>query len=439
VKKICLVLILLFAGVASAAPSRQQAVEKGLQQFVEAGGAPGLTAALITPQGTQFYTYGVIGEDPKRTLDEHTQFAVASISKLLTTLTVADLVREGKLRFADTAEEHLPKGSHLPTKDGKVITLANLATHTSGITPVGDLKKFALAKIFGWKYILKHFYQEPLSSAPGAKFFYNNQGLTLLGHVGELVDGRPYEDMVQARILKPLGMENTWVTKPAKTPDPVGAFPFGFLAPAAGFNSNATDLAKFAAAAALSGAPETLQKDFAISFEPQGKDEGGRDLHLGWHGGTEPLQLNHTGRNNIYVGVDLKRHVAMVILCTDQTLLIGDLGQAALTALGGGKSAFPKPAKIIKLSAEALQAYAGEYRHESAGTVQVKADPKAGVLLLAFGGKGDTVLWPQENGSFHCKEWHCDLAYTPATKDKAARVTITMDGWAGDYVKVAGK
>lgn len=82
-------------------------------------------AAMITPEGTDFFPYGSISENPERTLDEHTQFAVASISKLFTTLALVELMREGKLRFEDTVDTHLPAGIQLPSKEGKAITLAH--------------------------------------------------------------------------------------------------------------------------------------------------------------------------------------------------------------------------------------------------------------------------------------------------------------------------
>jgi D-alanyl-D-alanine-carboxypeptidase/D-alanyl-D-alanine-endopeptidase len=419
---------------AALAASPQKAVELGLRQFVEAGGVPGLAAAFVTPQGVQYYSFGAAAEEPKRVLDEHSEFAVASISKLFTTLALSDLVREGKLRFEDTVDQHLSGGLKLPGKGGKTVTLANLATHTSGIPTDSN---WAEVSAKSWDYALKHYYQKPLVSVPGANFKYNNLGMALLGHVGELVDGRPYEEMVQARVLRPLGMRDTWVTPPAGAKAPMGDLKAGILAPAGGFSSNAVDLAKFAAAA-LGGAPGGLDKAFEISFAPQGQDEGGRHLHLGWHQEDRPTQLNHTGRNNIYLGIDLKRQVAMVILCTDQTLQIGGLGHAALVAWGGGKSDFPKPEKIVTLSAEELQAYTGEYRMEGAGTVQLKADPKRGVLLLALDGKGESVLWPGPDRSFHCKEWHCDLSFTPAT-GKASQVKVALDSWSGNYLRVAGK
>ena len=430
-----LLALALASSHAVAGPSPRATIEQGLRQFVEAGGAPGLTAAFITPQGVQYYSFGAIADEPKRGLDEHTEFAVASISKLFTTLALADMAREGKLHFEDTVEQHLPQGVPMPSKDGKAITLANLATHTSGIPTDADWGK---TSAMSWGKAMKEVFQRPLESVPGARFKYNNMGMALLGHIGELVDGRPYEEMVQARVLRPLGMRDTWVAPPDAAKASAGAFKAGILAPAGGFSSNAVDLAKFAAAA-LGGAPGTLPQAFEISYLPQGKDEGGRPLHLGWHEGGNPKQLNHTGRNNVYLGIDLKRHVAVVIICTDQTLQIGGLGQAALTALGGGKGDFPKPDKIIALSERELQAYAGEYRYQSAGTVQLKADPKRGVLLLAFDGKGETVLWPGEDRTFHCKEWHCDLKFSEAAGGKSPKVDIAMDGWSGNYARVAGK
>jgi len=427
-------LVLVFSGLAPSGFSRQKAVESGLRQFVDAGGTSGLVAAMVTPEGTDFFSYGSISEDPERTLDEHTQFAVASISKLFTTLALVELMREGKLRFEDTVDAHLPAGIQLPSKEGKAITLAHLATHTSGIPTDTDRNTLLMASMLGWNHALKNLYQKPLVSVPGSKFQYSNPGLALLGHVGELVDGRGYEAMVRARVLAPLGMQDTWVKKPSNAQAPVGAFTIGIFAPAGGFNSNAIDLAKFATGA-LGGAPEPLKRAFELSYEPQGKDEGGRELHLGWHGGADAQQLNHTGLNNIYLGVDLKRHVGVVILCTDQTPLIGDLGQSALSALGGASPTFPRPKKAVQLTMEELQSYVGEYHHESAGDVQLKADTKKGALLITFPGKGESVLWPLEGGSFYCKEWRCELAFVPAAEGESAYVTITMSHWAGDYVK----
>ncbi len=67
--------------------------------------------------------------------------------------------------------------------------------------------------------------------------------------------------------------------------------------------------------------------------------------------------------------------------------------------------------------------------------MQLKADTKKCVLLITFRGKGESVLWPLEGGSFYCKEWRCELAFAPPANGKSAYVTINMTNWAGDYIK----
>jgi hypothetical protein len=87
------------------------------------------------------------------------------------------------------------------------------------------------------------------------------------------------------------------------------------------------------------------------------------------------------------------------------------------------------------MSESELQPYVGEYKHESAGTIQLKADAKRGVLLIAFGGKGESVLWPISGHKFYCKEWRCDADFQEPKDGKSPKVTITMDHWGGDYLR----
>jgi len=212
-RKLLALLIALFPSLSTSMgtkPVPREDIENHLRRFVEEGGVPGLTAAMITPKGTTFFSCGVIPGEPGRKLDEHTQFQVASISKLLTTVAMADMKREGLLDLDDNADKFLPKEFKLPTLGGKSITIRTLATHTSGL-PTADRsdKERANAVKFGWKYMLKYISTVKLGSVPGNKFNYSNAGMALLGHVLELRDSRPYENLVTARVLKPLGMNDT--------------------------------------------------------------------------------------------------------------------------------------------------------------------------------------------------------------------------------------
>jgi CubicO group peptidase (beta-lactamase class C family) len=56
--------------------------------------------------------------------------------------------------------------------------------------------------------------QAPLLFDPGTKWSYSNPGLATLGRIVEVVSGQPYEEFVAARILRPLGMNDTFYYPP---------------------------------------------------------------------------------------------------------------------------------------------------------------------------------------------------------------------------------
>jgi hypothetical protein len=60
-------------------------------------------------------------------------FEIGSISKVFTATVLAELVLDGKVHLDDPAQEYVPATVHLPIRDGKVITLANLSEQNSGL------------------------------------------------------------------------------------------------------------------------------------------------------------------------------------------------------------------------------------------------------------------------------------------------------------------
>ena len=416
--------------------STRQPIESGLKDFVEGGGIPGLSAAFITAEGAEYFSRGIDPENPGAPLTEVTQFQVASISKLLTTTVLADLVREGGLSLDDPAEKYLPANVRLPSRNGKVITLRTLATHTSGLPAAGrgDAERAKSVKL-GWDYELQVIAAQKLPTDPGARFNYSNMGMSLLGHILEIRSKTPYEQLVARRVLLPLGMDNTWITRPAGSASPIHDFDIGIYSPAGGYSSNARDLAKFAAGA-LGKAPAPLLGSLNLTFTPQGRDDGGRFLHLGWHEEGQPSLLSHTGLQHAYLGIDLERKVGLVLLCTAQTAQINGLGLAALQVLGGGKAEFPRPRPVIRLSPGTLEKYTGAYRQgEKGGTIAVTSDPDRDILLLSFDGGTNYPMWAQTQSLFYCREWKCDMQFPDPVDGKAPSAAIFMDSWSGEYAR----
>jgi D-alanyl-D-alanine carboxypeptidase len=135
-------------------------------------------------------------------------FRLGSITKQFTAVSILMLVQDGQLKLQDEITNFLPD---YPTQ-GRRITVEHLLTHTSGIQSYTDLPEWlplwrndmALAELIGL------FKDKPLQFEPGAQWSYNNSGYILLGAIIEKVSGRTYEQFVNERIFKPLGMANSY-------------------------------------------------------------------------------------------------------------------------------------------------------------------------------------------------------------------------------------
>jgi len=147
-------------------------------------------------------------------VNEKTIFDIGSITKLFTALLLSDMVSRGEVRLDEPVAELLPAGTRVPLRNGKVITLRDLASHYSGLPRVPtDLgrdhyddpyARYAAEELYG--FLATH----ELIRTPGDSFEYSNLGVGLLGHALVLRAGASgYESLIRARILDPLQMHDT--------------------------------------------------------------------------------------------------------------------------------------------------------------------------------------------------------------------------------------
>ena len=67
-----------------------------------------IVVGLIDPNGTQFYGYGNMSNANPTTVDKDTIFAIGSITKVFTTILLADMVNRGLVNLSDPIEQYLP-------------------------------------------------------------------------------------------------------------------------------------------------------------------------------------------------------------------------------------------------------------------------------------------------------------------------------------------
>jgi D-alanyl-D-alanine-carboxypeptidase/D-alanyl-D-alanine-endopeptidase len=161
--------------------------------------------------------YGALdaGQQPP---DEHSVFEIGSITKVFTTLVLADMVLRGEVALDDPAQKYLPGTVKMPTWRGQEITLLHLATHTSslprlpenlGKTIKDQANPYANYQVSDmYEFLSGYKLKRPIGSCEE----YSNLGLGLLGHLLGLVAGETYGELVSERVLRPLGMNDTSIT-----------------------------------------------------------------------------------------------------------------------------------------------------------------------------------------------------------------------------------
>src|SRR5580658_10453881 len=98
--------------------------------------AVGIVAGVIEPTGRRVVAHGNLANGDPRTLGGDTIFEIGSITKVFTSLVLADMVSRKEVALDDPAAKYLPEHIRMPERSGKPITLLDLATHSSGLPHV---------------------------------------------------------------------------------------------------------------------------------------------------------------------------------------------------------------------------------------------------------------------------------------------------------------
>lgn len=257
----------------------------------------GIVVGIVNPSGTEYYSYGKTVIYGNQTPNENTVFEIGSLTKAFTSILLADMVERGEVSPEDTIEKYLPSSVRAPTRNGQSITLAHLATHTSGLPripsnlyPANQSNPYA-------DYSVKQMYDflssHTLGRDIGTKYEYSNYGMGLLGHILALRSGMTYEELIEQRIADELGMPDTRITltpemqnRFAKGHNENGAvanWDFPTLAVAGALRSTAQDLLTFLAA--NMGLKESRLYPAIQATHESRNQAGSANLHvgLGWH------------------------------------------------------------------------------------------------------------------------------------------------------------
>jgi D-alanyl-D-alanine carboxypeptidase len=151
--------------------------------------------------------YGMANLELGVAIEPDMVFRLGSVTKQFTAVVILMLLEEGKLRLDDDITRFLPD---YPTH-GHRLTVEHLLTHTSGVKEHLDMPEWQrlVHTDVTLSELIDVFKDQPMTFAPGAQWEYCNSGYLLLGAIIEHVTGETYEDVLQRRIFRPLGMDQT--------------------------------------------------------------------------------------------------------------------------------------------------------------------------------------------------------------------------------------
>src|SRR5690606_1090005 len=267
-------------------------------------------------------------------LDGNSVFEIGSITKVFTTVLLADMAARGELALDDPVAKHLPAGVTMPSRDGREITLLDLAMQRSGLPRIpSNLRPTNLRDPYA-NYTVERLYEflsaHELRRAPGEAYEYSNLGMGLLGHVLALRAGVSYEQLVRERILEPLGMMHTaieltpWMQEHLAVGhgadgEPTPLWNLATLAGAGALRSTTLDMLRFAAAA-LDPEATPLHRAIAQTQAPRA-DAGSEEMRIGmgWHIRRAPgrelcWQNGGAGGYATFLGLDPACRCAVVVL-----------------------------------------------------------------------------------------------------------------------------
>ena len=170
--------------------------------------AAGIVVGVIEPAGRRVVAYGNLAKNDPRLVDGDTIFEIGSISKVFTSLVLADMVSRKEVALDDPAAKYLPEHVRVPERSGKPITLLDLATHSSGLPSVPSNLNAGYSVDDLYEFLSGY----ELPRDPGSEFEYSNLNAGLLGHLLARRAGTDYESLIGTRITRRLGMRNTGLT-----------------------------------------------------------------------------------------------------------------------------------------------------------------------------------------------------------------------------------
>ncbi len=407
----------------------------------------GIVVGVIDRNGRRVIAHGRYKRGSRRQVGADTLFEIGSNGKVFTSLLLSDMVRRGEAALDDPVAKYLPGGVTAPQRGGRQITLADLATHTSGLPrmprnyapedPHNPFADYTVEQLYA--FVSGH----TLTRDVGVQYEYSNIGAGLLGHALARRLGTDFETAVKERITGPLGMRDTVIQltrdqqkrlahghdedgRPVSNWDLKEAF-----AGAGALRSTANDLLAFLAVVlGYRDGPLKPAMDAQLAFPMRpASDEYAEaagfevSVGLGWHAlenerGRVVMHGGGTGGYLTFMGLNLERGWGAVVLTNMFRRPGADIGIPILTGAPLGPA--PRWRRALSLEPSVLDRYVGRYRFSpGVGPGWIEIERFDDGLMASVEGMGGAPIYASTPTQFFWRVAEVELAFETGDDGRA--------------------
>jgi D-alanyl-D-alanine-carboxypeptidase/D-alanyl-D-alanine-endopeptidase len=190
-------------------PDLQSIDALGTDLFLQSG-ATGMVLVVVRDDQAFFRGYGETAPNSHQLPTQDSLLRLCSLTKIFTTDVLTKLAADKTVRLDDTLQRYAPAGAHVP-KHIRPITLADIATHTSGLRrELGNAPRDTPHFTFPdyrtrWRWLPN----QRLRSTPGTAALYSNVAFDFLGDALQSAAQKQYAALLAERTLNPLQMHHT--------------------------------------------------------------------------------------------------------------------------------------------------------------------------------------------------------------------------------------
>lgn len=391
--------------------------------------------------------YGWADSIEQRHVTSATLFQAGSISKSLNGVGVMKLVQDKRLNLYTDVNDYLStwKFPYDSLSKGKKVNIANLLSHTAGLTvhgfpgyERGDTIPTLVQILNGEKPANTTAVRSSIQ--PGLKHEYSGGGTTISQLIIQDVSRKPYDVFMWKNVLKPMGMKNSFYTQPPQRSkqnllasgyykdgkEVIGNYHIYPEQAAAGLWTNPTDLAHYIIETqlALQGKSNKVlsQEMTKIRLTPYVDNSAALGVFIIKRG--EQTYFQHSGADEGFVaqyyGSMEGGNGVVVMVNSDNGIITEEILNSVATVYGwkGFYNPIQRP-KIITVPENILKAYVGEYKRKVEDKFYIRISLTNGKLIYSEPDWDGFELFAGAENDFFSRENPVGITFN---KDAAGKI-----------------